>query len=135
MLFLTLLFYSLVGATLGSIFGMIILLCRRVLHGLKGPDSLIHFTMASSISSIFFFYALLYFVKIGLHFNSSIAIFKNMLLFFSGIAVFFSSFSFSDGWIKRGNYLPPIFLSFLLSGWSLPLHSERTKALYLPFSR
>jgi len=116
MLLFTLLVYSLVGAILGSLFGIITLLIQHILKGMKGPYGFTHFSMAACISTIIFLYILLFFLKETLYVNSPILTFKNVSLFFFSIATLFL-LPFFFQWMDRKGRLFISYLSLLPSLW------------------
>jgi arylsulfatase A-like enzyme len=116
MLFFTILIYSLVGVILGSLFGIITLLIQHIFKGLKGPWSLIHFSMAFCISLIIFLYVLLFFLKETLYVNSPILTFTNVSLFFFSITTLFL-LPFFFQWMDRKGRLFISYLSLLPSLW------------------
>lgn len=134
-LLFTLLIYSLVGVTSGSIFAVISILFQRVFRGRKEPDTRIPFSMAACISIITFLYALIFFIKVLLNSVSSMVILKTVVLFSLSIAMLFVLPAFFR-WMDRKGKLFFSYISLLPSLWIITtLRLNRNKNILLTFSR
>ena len=127
MISFTLFMYSLTGIIAGALFGVLSIFFQPLLRRLHGLYSPIEFSMAASMGTTVFLYALVFFIRVGLYENTPAAFLKSVLFFGMGAAVLFL-LPFLLRWMSRRGNIMITYLSLLPPFWimtSLKLNRDK----------
>jgi len=121
--------YSLTGIILGALYGSMSFLLQPLVRRLHGLYSPIEFSMAASIGTTVFLYALVFFIRVGLYENTPSAFLKSVLFFGLGITALFLPLFFFR-WMDRKGSTMVTYISLLPSLWIITsLKLNRNKEL------